>query len=62
MTSRSSKHAHTLQVISHTLDWMRVLVNCADLSCNYGAVIKPKRNKVAEHLSEVMSLRHLCCE
>ena len=61
MTSRSSdrKHVHEFQVISHTEDWMKVLVNCHDISCNYTIVLTtPKRGGAKPNTT---GMRHLCC-
>lgn len=59
--SKAKKHEHTLQLISHTEDYGKVLVSCADISCHHVTVMKPKRGKAAEFAAEVSAMRHLCC-
>jgi len=57
VTARVAKHDHIRQVISHTEDWGKVLVNCKILSCTYTEVLLTKRTVKPD----VTNMRHLCC-
>lgn len=68
---RPAKHEHQWAVISHYLDWTRVLVGCQTFSCIATEMWQKGRVRIAprkfrdeeeeEFQARFQGLPHLCC-
>lgn len=62
MAARVAKHDHTYKVISHTEDWLKVLVMCSICPDTQAWTPKKKRVNPEEFRRMTGRMEHRCCQ